>query len=48
VLEAYIKEKGQQLPSPEPWGPVDGGLNETEEDTVEGVSTTMLHLHVSP
>jgi hypothetical protein len=48
VLEAFIKEKGQQLPSPAHFESADcGGIDEAEEDPVEGVSTTMLHLHVS-
>jgi hypothetical protein len=48
VLEAFIKEKGQQLPSPAHLESADcGGFHEAEEDPVEGVSTTMLHLHVS-
>jgi hypothetical protein len=49
VLEAFIKEKGQQLPSPAHFESADGGaVEEAEDDPVEGVSTTMLHLHVSP
>lgn len=48
MLEAFIKEKGQQLPSPAHFESADcGGIDEAEEDPVEGVSTTMLHLHVS-
>jgi hypothetical protein len=48
VLEAFIREKGQQLPSPAHFESADcGGIDEAEEDPVEGVSTTMLHLHVS-
>jgi hypothetical protein len=47
VLEAFIKEKGQQLPSPAQFESADcGGIEEAEDDAAEEVSTTMLHLHV--
>jgi hypothetical protein len=50
VLESYIREKGQQLPSPGLVDTTDGGMEdgEGEGEDVDGVSTTMLHLHVSP
>lgn len=48
MLEAFIKEKGQQLPAPAHLGPADWlGTEEAGDDAAEEVSTTMLHLHVS-
>lgn len=48
VLETYLKAQGQQLPSPGLGESESGTLNEDEnEETLEEVSTTMLHLHVS-
>lgn len=49
VLETYLKEQGQQLPSPtvdesEGYAPEDGD----DDQELENVSTSMLHLHVSP
>lgn len=48
MLEAFIKEKGQQLPAPAHLEPGDCySTEEAGDDAAEEVSTTMLHLHVS-
>lgn len=47
VLETYLKEQGQQLPSPGLGESESGIINEEEnEEVLDEVSTTMLHLHV--
>lgn len=48
MLETYLKEQGQQLPSPGLTEQESGNQDEDIDDQeIGGVTTTMLHLHVS-